>query len=282
MALIKIGQLAPTFMATNLTGSDVALENYMGKSIVLVFVDRISSAEIKPLMSLYKNRGTRVEMLTVARRIPSISMAKAFLKQVGVSYPVIYDQNGEISKRYGVENLVAIFIIDAAGYIASSEQVDSKSNYVLRVQNAMAIAPESRGQSEEHTADNTISGLKRESLPQYIDNMHLEHTGKTKPGGWLESTKKGFRLTFYLYDYQATPTTSDGIVRLNMTSDLQRGGSFKTSFSVTKTNFKRDKNGDPYFEYFEIEPILAESGLVWVEIWFKCPDGREVYGRNKA
>jgi peroxiredoxin len=126
MALLAAGTPAPTFKGMNLTGPEVNLENYKGKkSVVLIFApDRVDPASTNSVKALYNKFKDKCEVITASRKVPSVSMAKAFLQQLGVKFPTLYDPSMSVYKLYGVENPAAIFIIDAEGNIVYSAQAD--------------------------------------------------------------------------------------------------------------------------------------------------------------
>ncbi len=127
MALLSAGTPAPTFKGMNLTGPEINLENYKGKkSVVLIFApDRVDPAATNSVKVLYTKFKDKAEIITASRKVPSVSMAKAFLQQLGVKFPTLYDPSMAIYKLYGVENPAAIFIIDMEGNIVYSAQTDA-------------------------------------------------------------------------------------------------------------------------------------------------------------
>ncbi len=126
MALLSTGTPAPTFKGMNLTGPEINLENYKGKkSVVLIFApDRVDPGQTNQVKSLYNKYKEKVEIITASRKVPSISMAKAFLQQLGVKFPTLYDPTMAVYKLYGVENPAVLYIINPEGNIVYSAQMD--------------------------------------------------------------------------------------------------------------------------------------------------------------
>lgn len=139
MALLAAGTAAPTFKGMNLTGPEIDLENYKGKkAVVLIFApDRIDPTQTNAVKSLYMKYRDRAELITVSRKVPSISMAKMFLQQLGVTFPTLYDPSMAVYKMYGVENPAAIFIIDAPGNIVYSAQADASKVDIKALEEAI-------------------------------------------------------------------------------------------------------------------------------------------------
>ena len=129
MALLAAGTPAPTFKGMNLTGPEINFENYKGKKpITLIFSStRVDPGQIKAVTDMWKKHREKTEIITVSYKLPSVSMAKQFMMQLGAKFPALYDPSQAVYKAFGVENPVAIVIIDAAGNIAyAAESLDIK------------------------------------------------------------------------------------------------------------------------------------------------------------
>ncbi|MBI3913738.1 MAG: TlpA family protein disulfide reductase [Chloroflexi bacterium] len=140
MAILSAGAPAPTFKGINLTGPEINLENYKGKkAVALVFAtDRVDPAQTQAVKALYLKHREKIELITVSRKVPSIAMAKTFLQSMGVNFPTLYDPAQGVYKAYGVENPVAIFIIDLAGNIVFSAQAEPTKVDLKALEDAIA------------------------------------------------------------------------------------------------------------------------------------------------
>lgn len=140
MALLAAGAPAPTFKGINLTGPEVSLENYKGKkAVVLIFApDRVDPTSTGQVRSLYSKVKERTEIITVSRKVPSVVGAKAFLQGLGVTFPTLYDPAMNVYKMYGVENPIAVFIIDTNGSIVYSAQSDATKVDLKQLEEAIA------------------------------------------------------------------------------------------------------------------------------------------------
>jgi mycoredoxin-dependent peroxiredoxin len=140
MALVAAGTPAPTFKGVNLTGPEVNLENYKGKkAVALIFApDRVDPTSTNQVRSLYAKIKDRVEIITVSRKVPTVAGAKAFLQGLGVTFPTLYDPAMNVYKMYGVENPVAVFIIDTKGNIVYSAQTDPTRMDLKQLEEAIA------------------------------------------------------------------------------------------------------------------------------------------------
>ncbi len=134
MALLTAGTAAPAFKGMNLTGPEVNSENYKGKKpVVLIFSStRIDPGQIKAVTDMWKKHREKTEIITVSYKLPSVSMAKSFMMQMGAKFPAIFDPAQAVYKAFGVENPVAIVIIDANGTIVySAESLETKDTKTL-------------------------------------------------------------------------------------------------------------------------------------------------------
>ncbi len=122
MALLSPGSPAPELEAENLTGGPVKLADYKGKRpVVLVFPPmNVDPARINQTKALYEKVRDQVEFIAVQRSVPSKQMAKMFLQQMGVQFPVLLDESGAVSAAYGVEKPPAAFFINAEGEIVAA------------------------------------------------------------------------------------------------------------------------------------------------------------------
>ena len=140
MALLEIGTPAPAFKGMNVLGGEFDFANVKGtKGIVITFSpDQINPAQVSWAKNLYEKNKTEIEMVSVTRKIPGVTMAKAFLQQLGIKFPVVYDQKQEVFGMYGVENPVVIYGINKEGVIAYAVQLEVKDFKQAAVEEAIA------------------------------------------------------------------------------------------------------------------------------------------------
>jgi len=100
MALLEVGVTAPAFKGQNLTGPEFQTENVKGKKplIIIFSPDQINPVQTNQTKSVYDKNRNDVEFVVMTRKLPSVAMAKAFLAQFNVKFPVLYDPKQEIYK----------------------------------------------------------------------------------------------------------------------------------------------------------------------------------------
>ncbi|HZQ07381.1 MAG TPA: redoxin domain-containing protein [Anaerolineae bacterium] len=142
MALLQVGTTAPDFKAANLLGGEFSLDAVKGKKgVVITFApDQINPAQVYWAKNLYEKNRADLEMVSITRQIPSVSMAKAFLMQLGIKFPVVYDPKQDVFKLYGVENPVVIYSINKDGVITNVVEVEPKAFNQAAVEQAVASA----------------------------------------------------------------------------------------------------------------------------------------------
>lgn len=134
MALLAVGAPAPAFKGMNLTGPEINSENLLGKKpVVLIFSStRIDPNQIKAVKDMWLKYRAKAEVITVSYKLPSVSGAKSFMQSMGAKFPAMYDPSQAVYKLFGVENPVAIVIIDAQGNIAhAAEALETKDTKTL-------------------------------------------------------------------------------------------------------------------------------------------------------
>lgn len=134
MALLTVGAPAPAFKGMNLTGPEINSENYKGKKpVVLIFSStRIDPNQIKAVKDLWVKYREKAEIITVSYKLPSVSAAKSFMMSMGAKFPAMYDPAQAVYKLFGVENPVAIVIVDANGNIVhAAEALETKDTKTL-------------------------------------------------------------------------------------------------------------------------------------------------------
>ncbi len=116
-----IGNPAPDFTLTNMTGQKVSLSQYRGKVVVLNFWAtwcppcREEMPSMEALYRKYKDQG--LVMLAVNVDESGESAVKKFLQKTPYSFPILLDSENVAQNTYGVFRFPESFIIDREGVI---------------------------------------------------------------------------------------------------------------------------------------------------------------------
>ena len=124
---IKIGQLAPGFSLLDRQDKKISLKDFSGKLVVLNFWATWCPpclAEMPSLEKLYR-RFSPAGMAVLAVNHDSSNLRRSkeavadFAKKVPLSFPVLYDMEGEASNLYGIYTLPQTFIVGRDGRIVA-------------------------------------------------------------------------------------------------------------------------------------------------------------------
>ena len=115
------GTKAPDFAFKTLDGATVALEDFHGQ-VVLVNIwatwcvpCREEMPSLEELSSHLQGRRFAILAVSIDRNVRSV---KLFRDEFTLSFPILLDPPGRISRLYGVNGLPESFLIDAEGVIA--------------------------------------------------------------------------------------------------------------------------------------------------------------------
>jgi peroxiredoxin len=127
---LKAGTVAPSFSLPGLDDRAVALEDFRGRLLLLVFSDPNCGpcdALAPDLARLHRQQAAgRLELIMVSRGDRHENARKA--KEHGIEFPVALQQGWRLSKEFGIFETPVAFLIDKHGRIArdvarGSEQI---------------------------------------------------------------------------------------------------------------------------------------------------------------
>ncbi len=116
------GFLAPDFTLPDSNGKPVSLSDLRGQPVLLnIWASwcspcRAEMPAMQHVYETYRSQGFTILAVNAAYqdKIPS---AMDFANELGLTFPILFDQKGEISRLYQVEALPTSFFIDAQGII---------------------------------------------------------------------------------------------------------------------------------------------------------------------
>lgn len=116
---IKVGMPAPAFTLERLDGPSAHFpEDYRGKVVAIRFwadwcpFCRSEMTALEPVYRQYHNQGLAILAVNVMQPPET---ARKFAEQLGISYEVLLDRQGEVLRRYQVMGLPMTFIVDRQG-----------------------------------------------------------------------------------------------------------------------------------------------------------------------
>ena len=116
---LKAGSAAPLFRLPNLIGGTLALENYRGHTVLLVFSDPHCGPcdRLAPLLAQFEraHRGGDPAVIMVSRGDPEETLSK--MRRFEIEFPVVMQNRWQLSKEYGIFATPVAFLIGADGVI---------------------------------------------------------------------------------------------------------------------------------------------------------------------
>jgi len=115
---LKAGTVAPDFHLPRLDGrGELSLEEVRGRRVLLVFSDPHCGPcnTLAPQLEKYHREHPELEVVMISRGDPKENRAK--VKAQGLTFPVVLQQQWEISRRYAMFATPIAYLIDEAGII---------------------------------------------------------------------------------------------------------------------------------------------------------------------
>ncbi len=114
------GQAAPDFVLRSATGENLRLSEYRGDVVLINFWATWCGPcrQEMPLLDDLYGRYQRVGFNLLGINIDEDSRrAMQMVKELGVNFPVLFDENKEVSKLYEVEAMPVTILIDREGIV---------------------------------------------------------------------------------------------------------------------------------------------------------------------
>jgi len=120
---LKAGTVAPEFRLPRLDGGELSLEQFRGRRLLLIFSDPHCGPcnALAPELQKFHREHPETAMLMISRGEPKENRAK--VKEHGLSFPIVLQQQWEISRRYAMFATPIAYLIDEGGLIAADVAV---------------------------------------------------------------------------------------------------------------------------------------------------------------
>lgn len=137
----EIGEMAPTFTATDINGKEFKLEDQLGKTVVLEWTNHLcpfvkkhySSGNMQSLQKTATDNG--IVWVSIVSSAPekqgnvTPEEAQAIVKDVGANATTrILDPSGEIGKMYDAKTTPHMFVISPEGKLVYNGAIDDNPN----------------------------------------------------------------------------------------------------------------------------------------------------------
>ncbi|MYL64964.1 redoxin domain-containing protein [Bacillus hwajinpoensis] len=117
---INKGQIAPNFKLQTLNGEAVQLSDYRGKRVIVNFWATWCPpcrAEIPDFQKLYEKKDVEILAVNLTETEESTEGVEEFVKEFGMTFPVVMDENSDVSNTYQVSAYPTSYMIDSNGRI---------------------------------------------------------------------------------------------------------------------------------------------------------------------
>jgi len=136
----ELGRRAPDFTLPDLAGKPVRLADFQGKKAVLVNFWATwcppCREEMPTLERLAKARRETLQVLGVNLDAVSQARVRAFVRELGITFPILLDPELAVGKTYRVRGLPTSFVVDRDGVVRFREigyrdWTDHESQFVI-------------------------------------------------------------------------------------------------------------------------------------------------------
>jgi methylamine dehydrogenase accessory protein MauD len=124
---LKPGRKAPDFTLSTVEGEEISLADYRRRTVLLVFVQPGCGpcSSVVPALNRVEASG-EAQVLVVNRADPE--RARQWAVETGATFPVLVQENLDVSKRYEMFATPFAFLIDEHGVIASNGIVNNRQH----------------------------------------------------------------------------------------------------------------------------------------------------------
>jgi peroxiredoxin len=146
---LKAGAAAPDFSLPCLSGGELSLADFRGRRILLVFSDPNCGPcdELAPLLQELHEQRPDLQVLVISRRDAEATRTKA--DALGMRFPIVMQQQWEISKQYGMFATPFGYLIDERGIVVRDVAAGVEPIMALADEPLSAAAMEPRQSDKE-------------------------------------------------------------------------------------------------------------------------------------
>jgi peroxiredoxin len=136
--LPRLGFVAPDFSLSSTSGETVSLANLRGRPVLVNLWTSWCppcKAEMPALQRVYTDyQDQGLEILAVnSTHQDNLTDAAAFAEELGLSFPILVDGDGDVSRLYALSSLPTSFFIDRQGVIREVVIGGPMSEALLRI-----------------------------------------------------------------------------------------------------------------------------------------------------
>jgi methylamine dehydrogenase accessory protein MauD len=149
---LKPGKKAPDFTLPSVAGGEVALHDFAGRRVFLVFTQsgcKPCHRVVPELNQLQRRGGVQVLVVNNGELEPT----RQWAGEAGASFPVLAQQQFSVSKRYEMYGTPFAFLIDERGVIFSRGIINNGQHIDFVLSGAGGAARNGQAEAEPATAE---------------------------------------------------------------------------------------------------------------------------------
>ncbi len=134
-AVPQIGRVAPDFKFVLENGEEIKLSDYRGRKVILNFWASWCApckAEMPDLQSVYMAHREQGVVILAINKEEDLATVAQFAKEMGLSFPIIANEDGDISRQYGALGLPTTYFINSDGTVALLRKGVMDEAFILR------------------------------------------------------------------------------------------------------------------------------------------------------
>jgi peroxiredoxin len=130
---LKAGTAAPHFRLPRVDGGQLSLEEYRGRSLLLIFSDPQCGPcnELAPRLQRFHRRNPAMGLVMISRRDVEANRAK--IREHGLTFPVVLQNHWEISLLYGIFATPVGYLVHETGITLGDVAVGTEAILELLV-----------------------------------------------------------------------------------------------------------------------------------------------------
>ena len=134
------GTFAPSFTLPRVGGGELSLDDYQGRRVLLVFSDPDCGPcdVLAPRLERLSKEAAGVHVLMVSRGDPERNRAK--IAEHGLTFPVVLQEQWQLSRQYAKFATPIAYLIDAEGRIAANVAMGVDAILALATTEPAALA----------------------------------------------------------------------------------------------------------------------------------------------
>lgn len=119
-AIVQQGEAAPNFILPSMEGVPFSLDQQRGQVVIVNMWATWCppcKAEMPMLDAFHAAHAEKGVLVLAVNNEETPETVRAFISEAGFTFPVLFDQYGQIQDSYGVQGLPTTFVIDRNGLI---------------------------------------------------------------------------------------------------------------------------------------------------------------------